>query len=110
MIQSMIRNDPQFANNPMLQNMLTELAANPQLAAQLSGMMRDPMVRRQVDQLRNTHGGQIPLNNITQMPTGRAPASTNNQPTTSTQSSSQDADQTEEELIAEAIRRSLQDS
>lgn len=136
MVQTMLRNDPRFANNPMLQNMMQEIATNPQVAAQLSQMMSDPSVLNQIDQMRSMQSGQQPTlptdstgtNNdpesmmrmaqmmqMMQQPNGAAPIPGFIPPPNINQgqpsgNGSNDADQTEEEMIAEAIRRSLQDS
>jgi hypothetical protein len=138
MVQNMIRNDPQFANNPMLQTMMEELGRNPQMAAQMSQMMRDPEVVRQIEQARamqtlgqqaNSTSPSIPGSNtnasdpaaISRMAQmmqmmqqtgnmGGAGVPSNQQNNSGGQGSGQDdAEMTEEEMIAEAIRRSLQD-
>ena len=154
----MLRNDPRFANNPMMDQMLEELAQNPQMANQVSQMMRNPVIRQQMEQLRQQQpggeqqslqdmnasmmnalravqsmqqggGGQARtpemdsamLNamlaaaaaNPTQgsNPQPRQPNQTTNLTTRpSSGNGADDAELTEEEMIAEAIRRSLQDS
>lgn len=133
MVQSMIRNDPRFANNPMLQTLMQELADNPRMASEISQMMRDPMVARQIEQMRATQPGLTPTtgsNNATNanpasmmqmaqmlqmmQQTGagtRQQANANQRPPNGSETNdADDADITEEEMIAEAIRRSLQDS
>jgi hypothetical protein len=46
MIQEMIRNDPQFANMPMLEQAMEEMRNNPEIVANMSQMMSDPNVQR----------------------------------------------------------------
>ena len=45
MVQNMMRNDPRFANNPMLQQSLDALRSNPEMVNQFSQVMSDPNVR-----------------------------------------------------------------
>lgn len=132
----MLQNDPRFAGNPMAQNMLNELANNPQMAAQVSQMMRDPAVMSQIQAMQ---GSQSPFfqneaanANATSTPNGLDPnqmmqmaqmmqhlnasrlpqagGALNQQLENQAPRGQNDVETTEEEMIAEAIRRSLQDS
>lgn len=94
----MIQNDPRLANNPMIQEVMREIAQNPEAAAQVSALMRDPTAMRQMQNMMQQQR-MIPRAN-----TGGA-SHVNNNDSTGT-----DEDLTEEEMIAEAIRRSLQDN
>ena len=48
MVQNMMQNDPRFANNPMLQQSLRALQANPEMMQQMTQMMADPNVRNRL--------------------------------------------------------------
>lgn len=88
MVQNMLRSDPRFANNPLMQQSLEQIANNPQMLAQVSQMMQNP-------NLMNGTGGM----GAPQQPGG--PASN---------SARTDQEMTEEEMLEEAIRRSLNDN
>ena len=51
MVQQMMRNDPRFANNPMLQQSLDALSSNPDMIRQFSQLMGDPGVRANVSRM-----------------------------------------------------------
>jgi len=126
MVQQMMRNDPRFG--PEMQQMMGELANNPQMAEQFGQIMQNPAMRAQMQQA--MAAGQQPgaanaFPNF--MPPGAnaapAPAFPNFMPPSASQPSNaagstntnsapprNDNEQTEEEMIAEAIRRSLQDN
>ena len=87
MVQNMLRNDPRLANNPMMQQAIEQLSSNPQMLAQVSQMM----------QTSNAIGGA----NF-QQAQAQGATSSNNGPT--------DQEMTEEEMLEEAIRRSLMDN
>lgn len=111
MVQNMIQNDPRFANNPQMRQGLETLASNPQMLNQVSSMMRDPAMQAQMQSMMNAQGGMnmpagmgaAPPANNTTVPNNNAsgahPANNNN--------GQNDQEMTEEEMIAEAIRRSL---
>ena len=91
MLQNMLRNDPRFANNPMMQQSLEQIATNPQMLTQVSQMMQNP-------HLMNGTGGM----GAPQQPNFQGGAANNNGRT--------DQEMTEEEMLEEAIRRSLNDN
>jgi len=118
MVQQMMQNDPRFANNPMLRQSLEQVASNPEMLNQLSHMMSDPANVSRLTQMMGQQsqtgampslgggmpplGQQVPPN--TSGAAGTAPNSNNNN-----NNSRSDESTTEEEMIAEAIRRSLQE-
>jgi len=116
MVQNMMRNDPRFANNPMAQQMIQSLASNPEMLQQASQMMSDPNFQQHMQQLQQLQQNpalmaqqmQQMQNMVGSMPGGGAgtQSSSSSQP----QNGQADEDLTEEEMIAEAIRRSLQDN
>lgn len=122
MIQEAMRNDPRMASDPMMQQAMQAIATNPALASQVSEMMRDPSVlqhmQSMMQQQASSSGGTTNLMPPTFPPVGRMPQQQATAPGPPQPSSSQqqgapvssDEDLTEEEMIAEAIRRSLQDS
>ncbi len=57
MVQNMMRNDPRFANNPMLQQSLDALRSNPEMVSQFSQMMSDPNVRNQMSSMMGAGAG-----------------------------------------------------
>ncbi len=91
MVQNMLRNDPRLANNPLMQQSLEQIANNPQMLAQVSQMMQNP-------HLVNGAGGL------------GAPQQANYQGGSSNNSGRTDQEMTEEEMLEEAIRRSLNDN
>ena len=121
MVQNMIRNDPRFANNPMLQQSMEQLASNPQMLQQVSQMMQNPDMMRQMQSMMGGGagaGGGFPgmppggMPNFGAMnPNGTANNSNDGQQQggSSSNNGADDEAMTEEEMIAEAIRRSLQD-
>lgn len=124
----MLQNDPRIANNPMMQRALQDLADNPQILSQLGQVMQNPQMRQQLQtMMQNPQMMQameqqmrsmgMPQLNASHFPNFMPPSSsaTNANPATGSapqqqpQPSASDEDMTEEEMIAEAIRRSLQD-
>jgi hypothetical protein len=106
MVQQMIQNDPNIS--PMHRNAMQQLAQNPAMLNQLSEMMQDPSMRAQMENMAAAGGGMPPGGMGGMMPpdmggAGNPPAP---QPGNALPPRN-DQDQTEEEMIAEAIRRSL---
>mmetsp|Transcript_9392 Transcript_9392/g.13978 ORF Transcript_9392/g.13978 Transcript_9392/m.13978 type:complete len:431 (+) Transcript_9392:67-1359(+) len=135
MVQNMMRNDPRFANNPMAQQALNELQRNPEMISQVTQMMSDPTMRanmtRMMEQQQQSGAGTGGANPFggggtdemrRQMEqfqqtsqqfgggagAGAPPAP--NQNGNNGSSGQSDGEMTEEEMIAEAIRRSLGES
>lgn len=112
MVRNMMESDPRFANNPMLRQSLDALANNPQMMEQMSQMMADPGMRSQINnmmrqQQSSTMPSMFPPNPAP--PSNNANSTANNTNNNNTNSSNGDGDQTEEEMIAEAIARSLRE-
>jgi hypothetical protein len=113
MVQNEIRNDPRFANNPMFRGVMEEVMNNPQALeqmAQLFSTMQGQNIPG-VPPAFNNMFGMTPSNN-TNAASGISSAnatSTSQQAPNHNSSSANDEELTEEELIAEAIRRSLED-
>lgn len=122
MVQNMIRNDPRFANNPMMRQMLE----NPAVLQQVSHMMRDPQMQQQMQQMQAMMQDPQMRSQVQSMMAGlgagagmppfgagavNANAGGGQQGTASPPGGSggNDEQQTEEEMIAEAIRRSLEE-
>jgi len=102
MVQNMMRNHPDVANYPMGQQLLEQLSSNPEMLNMISQTMRDPARMQQMQQMMQSRGlGNMPNQN--QAPAGSG-STQQGQP-----SAASDQQVTEEEMIAEAIRRSLQD-
>ena len=80
---------------------------------QVTQMMNDPMMRTQMEALMRTNGAEgfrgMGNNNMGAMPNMNMPNNTVN-PTNRNNSEVNDHDQTEDDMIAEAIRRSLEES
>lgn len=138
MVQNMMRNDPRFANNPMAQRALNELQRNPEMISQVSQMMSDPTMRANMSRMMEQQqqqsgaGGANPFGSggtddmrrqmeqfqrMSQQLGGGGGGSFTGAPSTSNQSGNNgsnsgqnDNEMTEEEMIAEAIRRSLGES
>ena len=113
MVQNMLRNDPRFANNPMAQQMMQNLASNPAMLQQVAQMMQDPTVQQQIQQMQQNPAMMQQMRQMQGMMwenSGGANTGGTNTVTNNNNSGSSDQDMTEEEMIAEAIRRSLQDN
>jgi hypothetical protein len=91
MVLNMLRNDPRLANNPMMQQSLEQIASNPQMLAQVTQMMQNP-------EMMNSMGGM------------GAPQQANFQGGSANNNGRTDQEMTEEEMLEEAIRRSLNDN
>ena len=103
----MIRNDPRFANNPMLQQSIEQLANNPEMMSQMSQMMNDPAMRSRMQAMMGGTGG-MPGGGI--MPPTQPSAQQVRQRRTDTAVEMSDQEMTEEEMLQEAIQRSLRES
>jgi len=101
MVQQIMQNDPRFSGNPMVQNSIDQLASNPQLIQQLSEYMRDPGMRSRMQNLMSGSTGPA-------MQPGAAQAVSSGQ-NEHNQGQSDEA-MTEEEMLQEAIQRSLRES
>jgi len=102
MVRSMMENDPRFANNPMLRQSLDALSTNPQMLEQMSTMMADPGMRSQINTMMGQQQSQ-------QQPPSMPSTNTTTTTNANTNNTTGDRDLTEEEMIAEAIARSLRE-
>lgn len=124
-VQQMMQNDPRMANNPALRqsmqqlasnpammNQLTEMMRNPNMQSQMQSMMRDPAMQAQMQAMMSNGGmgGMGGTGGFGQNADGSAPPPPGQQANTGNQgrNGGNDQQQTEEEMIAEAIRRSLE--
>jgi len=120
MVQQMMRNDPNVS--PMLRQYMETMANNPAMLQQVAQRMQDPAVRAQMQQAMQNGGmpggmggmgggggmGMPPAANANAGSTTNASAPPQQQqPPRQPQN---DQGQTEEEMIAEAVRRSLEDN
>lgn len=104
MMQEMMRNDPNVP--PMMRQQMEAIANNPAMIDQIARQMRNPATRAQMESMmaaRGAGGAGMP---------GYVPSapSTGSSGSSSQRPQGTDQDQTEEEMIAEAIRRSLEES
>jgi len=120
MVQQMMRNDPRFANNPMAQQAMDQLASNPQMLSEVAQLMRDPNMQQQMQAMMQQQGaggmppmggfgnvaGPMGAGTAAQAPQQQSP----NQGQSSGNADANDEEMTEDQMIAEAIRRSLQDN
>jgi hypothetical protein len=115
MVQNMIRNDPRIANNPMMQQALEQMATNPAMAAQIGRMMQDPQMMQQMQAMMQNPEAMQAMRQMMppgqQMPNFMPPTAGGTSTRTNNvgQQGVGDEELTEEEMIAEAIRRSLND-
>jgi hypothetical protein len=119
-MQQLIQNDPTVS--PMLRQYLETMANNPAMLGQVAQQMQDPALRAQLHSIMAsgdsaTRGFGMPRGvGGYEMPGGGgggvgAPSNVNNSNNASSAGQqSNDQDQTEEEMIAEAIRRSLEET
>jgi hypothetical protein len=100
MVQNLLRNDPRFANNPMLQQSIEQLVNNPQMLAQVSQMMQnsDPQ---------NRMGFTAGMGGMGGMSTPQQAQQQNGNANIDART---DQEMTEEEMLEEAIRRSLNEN
>eukprot|EP00538_Stauroneis_constricta_P006857 CAMPEP_0119548142 /NCGR_PEP_ID=MMETSP1352-20130426/2133_1 /TAXON_ID=265584 /ORGANISM="Stauroneis constricta, Strain CCMP1120" /LENGTH=424 /DNA_ID=CAMNT_0007593327 /DNA_START=35 /DNA_END=1312 /DNA_ORIENTATION=+ len=118
-LQQMIQNDPNVS--PMMRQSMQQIASNPAMLSQLSQMMNDPNMRSQLESMIGGGGGGGAFGGNGAMPGGfmgggaqqQAPPGQQQQQqqqggaNSSNNDGANDQDQTEEEMIAEAIRRSM---
>lgn len=156
MIQTILRNDPQFANDPVMSQVVEGMFRNPEVISHMSQLISDPTIQnivlndgqdpeatrqfRERNMLNDPRIQQFEQSMQQLLRDGRAapqgplidpvliqqfqsamqgrqaelsPAVNGTNPPSGgarANSSSNDAEMTEEEMIAEAIRRSLQDN
>lgn len=139
MVQNMMRNDPTIANNPMLRQalddpnmmnrmtqmmqdpMIRQMLSDPQYMQNMRNMISNPQM---MQNMVGAAGGGANPNAFAQMmqnmqsmqgagsappTTGANTSSTTNNNTNNNNNSGNDGEMTEEEMIAEAIARSLRD-
>eukprot|EP00549_Striatella_unipunctata_P011591 CAMPEP_0118722164 /NCGR_PEP_ID=MMETSP0800-20121206/31191_1 /TAXON_ID=210618 ORGANISM="Striatella unipunctata, Strain CCMP2910" /NCGR_SAMPLE_ID=MMETSP0800 /ASSEMBLY_ACC=CAM_ASM_000638 /LENGTH=417 /DNA_ID=CAMNT_0006630239 /DNA_START=107 /DNA_END=1360 /DNA_ORIENTATION=- len=113
MVQQMMQNDPRFANNPMMREGMMQLANNPEMLSRVTSMMNNPAMRAQMEAMMAAGGGGMPTppNMFGAPPANNSNTnnSNNNNSSNSNNGGGSDSDMTEEEMIAEAIRRSMQE-
>ncbi|CAB9509656.1 PUB domain [Seminavis robusta] len=113
MVQNAIRNDPRFAGDPMMRQSMETLANNPAMVQQIATMMRDPQMQQRMQQMAAAGGmggfGGAGMPPFGAVPNNNASPGTNNNQQQQNAPGANDQDQTEEEMIAEAIRRSLEE-
>lgn len=100
MMQQMLRNDPNIT--PMMRQHMERLSANPAMMQQMASQMQNPTVQAQLRQAMTQNG------TTTTGAEGNEGAAQQQQQGGG--GDGNDQSQTEDEMIAEAIRRSLQDS
>ena len=108
MVQNMIRNDPRLRDNPMVDQLMN----NPAMLQQVSQAMQNPAMAQRMQQVAADVArggfqggfGSAPSASNSSVPSNGGSGGTGNQ-----QRGESDEQTIEEEMIAEAIRRSLQD-
>ena len=113
MLQNMIRNDPNIS--PMVRQQMETMANNPAMLQQMMQRMQDPAVRAQFQRAMQSGGGMGMPSGAGMPSMGMPPTASNNNNTSNPTVAPNppprdDQGQTEEEMIAEAIRRSLEDN
>ena len=88
--------------------MMQSLASNPEMLQQASQMMADPNFQQRIQQMQQNPAMAQQMAQMQNM-FGNIPGGGGAQPPSQPQNGQADEDLTEEEMIAEAIRRSLQD-
>lgn len=105
MVQNMIRNHPQFANSPM-RPQIEQMMNDPQMLQQMSQMMQNPEFMNMMSSMGGSMGGMgNSMGGIPPMPTQSQQSGGN-----SGNTNGNDQELTEEEMIQEAIRRSLNEN
>ena len=74
----MMRNDPRFANNPMLQQQMQQLANNPAAIQKVSQMMQNPQMMQQMQSMMAAGRMGCLSQRSNRIRTIMAPAATNN--------------------------------
>ncbi len=115
MITEMVRNDPRMANNPMMRQFVETVSSNPamaqQMAQQVAQASRNPAMMQRFQDMAAAAGGENGAG-FTLPPTGMNNSGSNANPRAGSQqqqNNQSDQEMTEEEMLQEAIRRSLQD-
>jgi len=106
MVQNMLRNNPRFANSPMRQQ-IEQMVNNPQMLQQVSQMMQNPDLMNAMMNMSGGMGGNMP--GMGDMP-GMGGMPSQSQQGVGNGSEGTDQEMTEEEMIQEAIRRSLNEN
>lgn len=125
-MQEMIRNNPNIS--PQMRSHFEAIANNPAMIDQIARQMQNPQAMAQMQAMMNARGagtgpggfggagvpGAMPnagaFGGTSAAPTTGGAGQSNNNNAPSGQGQGNDQDQTEEEMIAEAIRRSLEES
>jgi len=110
MVQQMMRNNPDIS--PSMRQDMATLSNNPAMLQQMTQRMQDPAVQAQMRQAMSAagnSGGGGGMGN-TMMPNSNATGVAPVQQQQQQQQRGNDSNQTEDEMIAEAIRRSLEDN
>ena len=116
MMQEMIRNNPNIT--PQMRSQFEMIASNSAMIDQIAQQMQNPAAMVQMQAMMNARGGAgglgagMPGTGATNPGTfgGPAPPAGGTAPNGNPPAQGNDQDQTEEEMIAEAIRRSLEES
>jgi hypothetical protein len=115
MVQEMIRNNPNIS--PQMRSQFEAITSNPAMMDQIARQMQNPAAMEQMQAMMNARGGAGGFGGG--MPGtgagagsfgGTAPTPEGTTQINQPPAQGNDQDQTEEEMIAEAIRRSLEDS
>ncbi|GKZ00308.1 hypothetical protein MPSEU_000983700 [Mayamaea pseudoterrestris] len=118
MIQNMMMNDPRVANNPMMRQAFQQMANNPQMLAQMTQLMQDPQAMQRMQAMmqdpramQQMQAMGMPVGGFaSMMPSAAGESNIANRNAAPRQpGGASDQELTEEEMIAEAIRRSLED-
>jgi hypothetical protein len=117
MMQEMMRNNPNIP--PHMRQQMETIVNNPAMIDQIARQMQNPAMRAQMDAMMTARGSGTNMSGLmpSTSPNGAGSIGGNNNTTIGTSplpsgprpSQGNDQDQTEEEMIAEAIRRSLEE-
>jgi hypothetical protein len=124
MVRNMIQNDPRFANNPQLSqildnpqmlNQVSQMMSNPAMRSQMQSMMSDPAMRSQMQSMMSNPAMRSQMQSMMNGQGGipaapNPPAANPLNASGNVQPRDADEEMTEEEMIAEAIQRSLRES
>merc|ERR1712183_920831 len=106
MVQELFRNDPRFANNPEMRGTIEQMFQNPAMLNQLSqmvGSVNNQMMQNPEMQQEMTR------NMMNAMRAGSGPPQPSSSGNGGSNATQTEQEMTEEEMIAEAIRRSLEE-